>query len=32
VVVYAPRERHGMRAGEETLLLLATITPRPGSR
>lgn len=32
VVVYAPGELHGMRAGAEELLLLATITPRPGSR
>ena len=32
VVVYAPNEIHGMRAGSEELLLLATITPRPGSR
>ncbi len=32
VVVYAPNEQHGMRAGIETLLLLATITPRPGTR
>jgi len=30
VVVYAPRELHGMRALESELLLLATITPRPG--
>ena len=32
VVVYAPNELHGMRAEGEELLLLATITPRPGSR
>jgi quercetin dioxygenase-like cupin family protein len=32
VVVYAPNEQHGMRAGDRELLLLATITPRPGSR
>jgi len=33
MVAYAPSELHGMRAdrGEE-LLLLATITPRPGAR
>lgn len=31
-VVYAPGELHGMRAEQETVLLLATITPRPGSR
>jgi quercetin dioxygenase-like cupin family protein len=30
VVVYAPRELHGMRASDGELLLLATITPRPG--
>ena len=32
VVLYAPEELHGMRAVDEELLLLATITPRPGSR
>jgi quercetin dioxygenase-like cupin family protein len=32
VVAYAPHELHGMRATDEALLLLATITPRPGSR
>jgi quercetin dioxygenase-like cupin family protein len=32
VVVYAPNELHGMRAGDETLTLLATITPRPATR
>lgn len=30
VVVYAPQELHGMRAIDRQLLLLATITPRPG--
>ena len=31
VFVYLPNELHGMRAaGEANLLLLATITPRPG--
>ena len=30
VVVYLPDELHGMRAAGEELLLLATITPRPG--
>ena len=32
VVTYAPSELHGMRAGRAELLLLATITPRPGGR
>jgi quercetin dioxygenase-like cupin family protein len=32
VVAYAPGELHGMRAGDGELLLLATITPRPGAR
>lgn len=32
VVVYRPNELHGMRAGDVELLLLATITPRPGAR
>ncbi|HEU4629924.1 MAG TPA: cupin domain-containing protein [Gemmatimonadaceae bacterium] len=32
VVAYAPEELHGMRADDGELLLLATITPRPGSR
>ena len=32
-VLYAPNELHGMRAGDgDELLLLATITPRPGTR
>lgn len=30
VVVYLPNELHGMRANADDLLLLATITPRPG--
>ena len=30
VFVYLPNELHGMRAADEDLLLLATITPRPG--
>jgi quercetin dioxygenase-like cupin family protein len=30
VAAYAPNELHGMRAGDEELLLLATIAPRPG--
>ena len=32
VVTYDPNELHGMRAGATDFLLLATITPRPGSR
>jgi quercetin dioxygenase-like cupin family protein len=32
VVVYAPNELHAMRAESEELVLLATITPRPGTR
>jgi quercetin dioxygenase-like cupin family protein len=31
-IAYEPNELHGMRAEGETLLLLATITPRPGAR
>jgi quercetin dioxygenase-like cupin family protein len=31
-VTYAPSELHGMRAVDEELVVLATITPRPGSR
>jgi quercetin dioxygenase-like cupin family protein len=30
IVLYAPNELHGMRAGGDELMLLATITPRPG--
>ena len=32
VVTYEPDEMHGMRAVDEELVLLATITPRPGTR
>lgn len=32
MVAYQPNELHAMRAGETELLLLATITPRPGER
>lgn len=32
VVTYDPGELHGMRATSAELLLLASITPRPGSR
>ena len=31
VVVYSPRELHGMRAVNERFVVMATITPRPGS-
>jgi quercetin dioxygenase-like cupin family protein len=31
-IVYEPAETHGMRAVDSELLLLATITPRPGER
>jgi len=30
--LYGPDELHGMRATDGTVLLLATITPRPGTR
>lgn len=32
VIAYEPGELHGMEATEETLVILATIAPRPGSR
>lgn len=32
MVVYSPNELHGMRATTDEFLLLACITPRPGSR
>ena len=32
VIVYEPNELHGMRACDESFVLLATITPRPGVR
>lgn len=32
MVAYAPNELHGMRATAQEFLLLACITPRPGSR
>lgn len=32
VIAYEPGELHGMEAGDETLMILATIAPRPGSR
>lgn len=32
MVTYEPEELHAMRASTEELLLLATITPRPGER
>ena len=31
-VSYDPGERHGMRAGDDELVLLAVIAPRPGAR
>ena len=31
-VTYAPNELHGMRAIAEEMVVLATITPRPGTR
>jgi quercetin dioxygenase-like cupin family protein len=32
VIAYEPNEVHGMRAADDQLVLLATITPRPGTR
>ena len=32
VVAFSPNEPHGMRAVHNELVLLATITPRPGTR
>lgn len=32
ILAFAPREPHGMRAGEAQLVIAAFITPRPGSR
>ena len=32
VIAYEPNELHGMRAEGDELVLLATITPRPGTR
>ena len=32
VIVYEPNELHGMSAADAELVLLATITPRPGTR
>ena len=32
VAVFEPHESHGMRAVDESLVIIATITPRPGSR
>ncbi|MDQ6827697.1 MAG: AraC family ligand binding domain-containing protein [Gemmatimonadota bacterium] len=32
LLVFEPNELHGMRAQDEELLLLATMTPRPSSR
>jgi quercetin dioxygenase-like cupin family protein len=32
LITYEPSEQHAMRAVDEELVLLATITPRPASR
>lgn len=32
IAAFAPREPHGMRAGDEQLVLAALIAPRPGAR
>lgn len=32
IVAYEVREPHGMRAGDEQLLIAATIAPKPGTR
>ena len=32
LVTYEPGELHGMKAGSEHLVLVAVITPRPGTR
>ncbi len=32
IVAYEPGEVHGMEAGDDTLIILATIAPRPGQR
>ena len=32
IAVFEPDELHGMRAGDDALVILATIAPRPGSR
>jgi quercetin dioxygenase-like cupin family protein len=32
IVLFEPNELHGMRADAEEVVLLATITPRPGDR
>ncbi|CAN5241738.1 hypothetical protein BH09GEM1_BH09GEM1_12500 [soil metagenome] len=32
VIAYSPNETHSMRAAHNEFLLLATITPRPGTR
>lgn len=32
VIAYAPNETHAIRAATDEFLLLASITPRPGSR
>lgn len=32
MLTFVPGESHGMRAGDEELVVLATIAPRPGAR
>lgn len=32
LIAYEPNELHGMRAESEQIVILATITPRPGTR
>lgn len=32
VIVYASGELHGMRAGDEQMVVFAVVAPRPGSR
>ena len=32
LIAYEPNELHGMRADTDQLVILATITPRPGTR
>ena len=32
IITYVPQELHGLRAGDEQLIIAAIITPRPGTR